>query len=144
MNIEIGGDDTPYLVIEHPTGITYSGQVRGMMCGHIRVEGFIIPLGGIGWRALEGLSCPNPCTQMGLDEEVLAALKKAWPDGSDNWGHFWGIHVELDETRAAEGTECWFPVRLVQKVKPRPYSYESHYSWLDGKRGFLLMYDNCD
>lgn len=145
MNIELPDVQIPFLIIEHPTGVTFSGQVRGMMCDHIQVEGFVIPLSGYEWQALEGLSCPNPCTQMGLDEEVLEALRKAWPKAhSDSYGHEHGLHIELDEERAGLGTEAWFPVKLMQKVKPRPHSWEAESSWLDGKRGFLLMYDNCD
>lgn len=137
-------NDLPYLLVEHPTGVSYSGQVCGIMCDHPQVQGFIIPLEKREWSVLEG-SCAVACTHYGLDAKALAWLRQRWPVTTRmEWGHFWGVHVELDDTRAAQGTECWFPVRLAQKVRPKPYSFDSHYSWLDGKTGWLLMYDNCD
>lgn len=145
MNIDLScTHEIPYLLIEHETGISYCGQVGGVACLHPQVEGFIIPLRKLDWEQLEGVSCPSTCTRSGLSEETVIALKKLWPTG-------WGVQlplshvvIELDEERIADGTECWFPVRLRQTEVPKPYSCAENYSWLDGKRGFLLMYDNCD
>jgi hypothetical protein len=142
--IGIYGEQIPYLLIEHPTGVSYCGQVAGVMCGHPEVEGFVIPLDNkYEWRALEG-SCEIGCCHYGFDEGALEWLRQRWPKVQGNWAHLWGIAIELDESRAELGSECWFPIRLRQVAPARPYSWESHYTWLDGKQGFLLMPDNCD
>lgn len=130
----------PALIIEHPTGIAYTGQVGGVACMHPIVEGFLLPFGmgdsEVIVEDLRGVSCPTACYGGSLTEECVEELVHLWPtigyggvEGDSGW------RADVDTTRAVQGTECWFPIRL------RGWRECRH---LHDKTGWLLMPDNCD
>jgi len=129
------------VIINHPTGIIYYGQVGGMACAHPEIEGFILPLNWQNWSVLENLSCPEACMGCEIDEKLYEKLLSAWPSQDREL-----YKVILDKERISEGTECWFPIRIEKGIKPSQYSIEDKelQDFLVGKKGFLLMSDNCD
>lgn len=143
MNICIEWLNTlPVVIVEHPTGVKYAGQVGGMSCLHPEVEGFILPLSSGEWNQLEGLSCGDPCHGYPLTESVCDVLEKNWPEQK-----YMEYTVYLDRERMKEGTECWFPV-IIKTPLYKPcggdLKLQNPYSLLNNKKGWLLMPDNCD
>lgn len=133
------GLNVPIVIIEHPTGIKYHGQVGGVTCSHPSIEGFLLPLNFQNWSYLEELSCEGCCMNSPIDEQTKEILLKNWPsqEGSE-------YRILLDEDRLSAGTEAWFPIKIVEGRELREYEDKTERDFLVGKKGFLLMPDNCD
>jgi hypothetical protein len=149
----------PVLIVECPTGIVYTAQVGGKSCLHPTVEGavltpFVDELHAGEWMsALGGISCPDACS-FHITDDLADAIVAAWPEQRVfEWQFF------LDRTRLDEGTEAWFPIVFRQRGSVRtPWArtlgqglletmdiaQHDLARWLDGRRGWLLMPDNCD
>lgn len=134
--VEVYQND-PIVIVEEPTGIQYEGQVGGMACLHPRVEGFLLPLSPEGWKSLEAISCPAACWGASISESLADVISAAWPEG------FGVVQILFDRERIDSGTECWFPVRIEAPAPQETYRNRD-LCWLDGKKGWLLMPDNCD
>ena len=130
--------ELPVVLIEHNTGIRYCGQVGGMLCSPLGIEGFPIPLDDPEWKQLYSLSHPDACCLPGLSDELLEKLEQNWPKQEHE-----PLYVKLDRSRADKGTECWFPV-IIEKGKAEQHFAKKDSEPLIGKKGFLLMPDNCD
>ena len=131
-------NELPVVLVEHDTGIMYCGQAGGMICGPFGIEGFPIPLDDPEWRQLYGLSHPDACCIPGLSDELLNRLEQNWPKQENKF-----FYVKLDRSRAEKGIECWFPVMIEKGIAEHHFAKKDS-EFLVGKKGFLLMPDNCD
>ena len=133
--------NVPVVLIEAQTGVAYAGQVGGIACLHPSVEGFPVFLEPGPWAGLTEISCREACGVNGLTEEVADQLEAAWPLNGEIT-IFDPIFVRLDRSRLSLGAEAWFPVT----IQSNPLYCLGGYAGasLDGRRGFLLMPDNCD
>lgn len=126
-------DRTPFLILPLPTGVKLGGQVGGMSCLNPRIHGVGIPLEEEPWQTALGDffhrhgSCGVGDSTAALENELLAA----WPTQPGT------RRIEFDRARAKEGTEAWFPV-VVRATRT------DSWAWMNARRGFLLMPDNCD
>ncbi|WP_285631085.1 DUF6210 family protein [Lentzea sp. NBRC 102530] len=113
------GDAWTYVVVEAPTGVVYENQYGGTACRHGHVEGFLVPVNGLG--ALDVL---RPLFEKDL--RGAGARGHEWTDAEltklrDAVGRliYWACALSedevpttplLDESRLREADEAWLPV----------------------------------
>ena len=132
--------NVPVVLIEAQTGVAYAGQVGGIACLHPSVEGFPVILELEPWAPLTEISCRGSCFGAELTEEVADQLEAVWPTESSASPFL----VKLDRSRLSHGTEAWFPVTLHANSAYTGADWCGVGAALAGRRGFLLMPDNCD
>lgn len=107
-----------FVVVEAPTGVVYQQQYGGTACRQGQVEGFLVPLVGLG--AVDDLRDlferhfrGSGTWRHSWTPEELAALRGPvegltyWTcDGTNEEPH----PVRLDDSRLAEVDEAWVPV----------------------------------
>ncbi|NUP09165.1 MAG: hypothetical protein HOW73_24200 [Polyangiaceae bacterium] len=132
------------VVVRAATGVVYHQQCCGVVCDQRRVQGFLVPLGGLKLGAdagmidpaefeavfHEGEACVWGAANNALPAARLAQLRQLvlsvpyWTAGSD--GETEACRgIELDDSRLEQLTEAWVPV-----LTP------------DGPG--ILMWSNCD
>jgi hypothetical protein len=107
-----------FVVVQHPTGITYGHQCAGLLTDCRSVQGFLIPVGGTELSANLSSWCVTRWRGNGYDINWTTDLIKSlsdlvstipcWhtvDDGGDR-----REFLQLDRDRIAECVEAWVPV----------------------------------
>ena len=129
------------VIVEHNTGILYYGQVGGMGCYDPKVEGFPIFLDDSYWDRLQEITHEHNCGDFGFNEECVVKLKENWVKSGYS---SYMILLDEDAERLAKGTECWIPVVLKRNDDVKESGGFADWLGESGKKGWLLLRDNCD
>ncbi len=136
-------ENAAYVLVLHPTGVTYATQCAGYLTEEREAEGFLIPLGGQilakplmewFWKAFRGGSYlpikkwePEKIEQLRalISQIVIWHWDKDNESDEDDKDESSREFLELDDERLSECTEAWVPVKT-------PYG------------AGILIFPNCD
>lgn len=110
-----------FVIVEHPTGVTYQQQCGGTACRQERVEGYLVPvpdtkavaplrsifegeLGGAGvWNSVERIMTAE---QLSNVRDAVASIR--FSQSQEGWET---STLRLDEARLSQLDEAWLPVQ---------------------------------
>ena len=116
-------EDLMGLIVELPTGVTWSNWTHGTACRQSHAEGLFLPLDGLPHD-------PDCLCDLAYALERLKVTRFLVENGLDD-------DLEVDDDRLKEGGEAWVPVR----VRAQPDSL--HLQPLAGLRAWVT-YTNSD
>jgi hypothetical protein len=91
----------PMLIIEYPSGVTYSNQAGGVVCYQGAQEGVLCPL-DLSPEATERIEeYPYPTGRQGITEAVADVIDAALSSGKAT------SFLRVDRTRLSEAWEAW-------------------------------------
>jgi hypothetical protein len=107
------------LIIEHPSGVFFTNQTRGVCCDHPEIEGVFVPLDAeASWLRLnahfEGPKYRGTGAMHGLDEEDAVFIESVLRDGRI------GVPVMVDRSRLDDSHEAWVHVLIEGETEPFP------------------------
>lgn len=109
--------DGLFVIVQHPTGVTYTNQCGGTSCEQLEAEGFVVPVGRlehldnvVHWfRRRFGESCWRDgriAASPDLANELASVVTEIPCSFEGN-----PVSLELDKERLAGGCEAWIPVK---------------------------------